>query len=86
MTVDQMQLVHLRREVKTALELAIVAPAPASLVDGLALAAGLLEAVSELPADAPSVGAIANGAAGRAKKAVDQWRRWYDEHGPKGAA
>ena len=44
---------HLRREVKTALELAIVALAPAELLDELASVAGMLEAVSELPEDSP---------------------------------
>jgi hypothetical protein len=51
----QLDLSHLRRETRTALELAVVAPAPTALVDRLAWAAGLLEAIAELPADAPPV-------------------------------
>jgi hypothetical protein len=85
MTVDQMQIVHLRREVKTALELAVVAFAPAPLVDGLAVAAGLLEAVSELPADVPALSGLASSTVVRATKALERWRAWQDEHGPRTA-
>jgi hypothetical protein len=46
-----MDFSHLRREARTALELAIVALAPSALVDRLATAAGLLEALVELPKD-----------------------------------
>src|SRR4051812_43552023 len=49
---------HVRREIRTALELAIVTLAPTKTVDRLATIAGLLEAVAELPADAPPVIAL----------------------------
>ena len=41
------QVLHLCREAKTALELAIAALAPSDLVDRLAMAAGLLDAIAE---------------------------------------
>lgn len=47
----RMDLSHLRRESRTALELAIVELAPSDLIDRLAVVAGLLEALVELPAD-----------------------------------
>lgn len=54
----QMDLSHLRRESRTALELAVVALAPSDLVDRLAAAASLLEALVELPRDSAPVLAI----------------------------
>ncbi|HVO18184.1 MAG TPA: hypothetical protein VMU15_02945 [Anaeromyxobacter sp.] len=80
--IDQMQLVHLRREVKTALELAMVALAPAALLDRLGAAAGLLEAFAELPSDAPPVAALAVRTAKHARLALEDWRRWQAEHAP----
>ena len=79
---DKIDFVHLRREVRTALELAIVALAPRDLVERLAAAAGLLEAIAELPLDAAPVGAVAQWAIERAKGALDGWRRWQREHTP----
>ncbi len=79
---DEIDLVHLRREVRTALELAIVALAPRDLVERLAAAAGLLEAIAELPLDAPPVAALAQSAIERAGGALDDWRRWQREHTP----
>ena len=46
-----MQLRHVGREVKTAVELAIVALCPQELLERLAATAGLLEAVAGLPVD-----------------------------------
>ena len=49
-------LSHLRRDARTALELAIVELAPNDLIDRLALVTGLLESLAELPADsAPAI-------------------------------
>lgn len=79
---DQIELVHLRREVRTALELAIVALAPKDVVERLAPAAGLLEALAELPLDAAPVAALAAPAIERAREALDAWRRWQREHTP----
>lgn len=67
---------HLRREVRTALELAIVALAPTKLVEQLAIAAGLLEAIEELPRDAAPVRELADSLAGRATQALDGWQEW----------
>ena len=67
---------HLRREVRTALELAVVALAPTKLVDELAAAAGLLEALEELPADSLPVRDLADAIAGRAAAALDEWDAW----------
>ena len=67
---------HLRRETRTALELAVVALAPTSLVDQLAAAAGLLEAFDELPADAPPVRELARSIIARADDALDAWDAW----------
>jgi hypothetical protein len=80
--IDQMQLVHLRRDVRSALELAILALAPAALVDRLGIAAGLLEALAELPADAPPVAALTQKAMERASSAIEEWSKWHREHTP----
>src|SRR4051812_31160625 len=50
-----LSLSQLRREVRTALELAVAALAPTPLVDELATAAGLLEALAQFPHDAAPV-------------------------------
>jgi len=72
----RLDLSHLRREARTALELAIVELAPNDLIDRLGVATGLLEALAELPAD--SVPAIALGppTADRARVALKMWRDW----------
>lgn len=46
---EALRVVHLRREVKTALELAVAALAHAEVMDALATTAGLLEALNEFP-------------------------------------
>jgi hypothetical protein len=79
---DQIELVHLRREVRTALELAIVALAPADLIERLAAAAGLLEAVVELPLDAPPVSALAPKTTANAREALEAWNAWHRRHMP----
>lgn len=77
---EQMELRHLGREVKTALELAIVALGPSELVDRLALAAGLLDALDELPLDSPAVAALVPGVGSRARAALTDWSRWQEDH------
>jgi hypothetical protein len=72
----QSEVRHLLRTVKTSLELAIVAHAPAELLNRLARVSGILDAVSQLPLDegpvqAMTVRLIADGAA-----AVDAWEKW----------
>lgn len=73
---------HLLRTVKTALELAIVARAPAELLNRLGRVAGLLEAVSQLPvaegpAQAMTAGLIADGVS-----AVAAWDKWQEGRTP----
>jgi hypothetical protein len=77
---SKMDLSHLRRESRTALELAVVAMAPSDLVDRLATAAGLLEALDELPTDSAPVLAIVPRVATRARSALEDWQKWHHEH------
>ena len=77
---SQMDLSHLRRESRTALELAVVAMAPSDLVDRLAAAAGLLEALVELPTDSQPVVAIVPRVTTRARSALEDWQKWHHEH------
>ena len=79
-TESQMDLSHLRRESRTALELAVVAMAPSDLVDRLAIAAGLLEALVELPTDIAPVIALVPKLAGRARSALEDWQKWHHEN------
>jgi hypothetical protein len=75
-----LDLSHLRREARTALELAVVALAPPELVDRLAISAGLLEALAELPTDSAPVTALVPKLAARTRGALDEWQRWQHEH------
>jgi hypothetical protein len=77
---SQMDLNHLRREARTALELAIVALAPSELVDQLAGVTGLLEAIAELPADSAPVVAIVPTIVTRAQAALADWHKWQQQH------
>jgi hypothetical protein len=81
-----MEIRHLCREVKTALELAITALVPADLVDRLAMSAGLLEAIAELPLDSPPVVSLLPKTVLRARRALDEWQKWQDKHLPKASA
>jgi hypothetical protein len=75
-----MALRHLAREAKTSLELAIAASAPSELVDRLAIAVGLLEAILDMAlADAGPVIWVTRTIA-RAEEAVLAWRAWRAEH------
>jgi hypothetical protein len=75
-----LDLSHLRREARTALELAVVTLAPSELVDRLAAVAGLLEALVELPPDSAPVVALVPTLQTRAKSALDDWSQWHKEH------
>ena len=75
-----MELRHLGRDVKTALELAIVGLCPSDLVERLAMSAGMLEAIAGLPLESPAVGALVPGVAARGQKALEDWNAWRDEH------
>lgn len=72
---------QLRREVRTALELAIAALAPPPVIDGLAAASGLLEALEDLPPDVPPVRALEGSITGRAQSALAAWRKWQATRG-----
>lgn len=75
---QRMDLNHLRRESRTALELAIVELAPTDLTDRLAVVTGLLEALAELPADSAPAITLAPGTADRARVALKAWHAWAD--------
>jgi hypothetical protein len=77
---SRMDLNHLRRESRTALELAIVALAPNDLLDRLAVATGLLEALAELPPDSPPAVALVPPTIERARAACEAWRAWASRH------
>ncbi len=72
----RLDLSHLRREARTALELAIVELAPTDLIERLGLVTGLLEALAELPADSPPAIALGPPTADRARVALQLWRDW----------
>jgi hypothetical protein len=71
---------HLRRETRTALELAVVALAPSELLDRLAASAGLLEALIELPSNSPPALALMPGLLERTRKALDDWQTWQQQN------
>jgi hypothetical protein len=76
----QLDFSHLRRDARTALELAVVALAPWELIQRLASAAGLLEALSELPAESAPGVALVPKVLTLAEKALNDWRVWRTEH------
>jgi hypothetical protein len=75
-----LDLSHLRRDARTALELAVVALAPGELVDRLAVSAGLLEALVELPTDSAPVIGLVPKVVTRTRRALEDWQKWHDEH------
>jgi len=72
----RLDLSHLRRDARTALELAIIELAPTDQIDRLALVTGLLEALAELPADSAPAIALGPPTADRARVALKIWRDW----------
>ena len=84
--VDALKSAHLSRDVKTALELAIALLAPTELVDELAIAAGLLEALSQFPADSAPVIANTPRAIELSHTALADWQKWEALSRPKGSA
>ena len=82
---DALRANHLRREVKTALELAVASMGPTEIVDRLAVAAGLLEALAEFPSDAAPVVATTPRAVAIADEALATWRAWEAKPGRKGS-
>jgi hypothetical protein len=82
---DALRANHLRREVKTALELAVASMSATEIVDRLAIAAGLLEALAEFPPDAAPVVATTPRAVAIADEALSLWRAWESKPGRKGS-
>jgi hypothetical protein len=76
----ELELSHLRRGTRTALELAVVGMAPTELLERLAAAAGLLEAVSELPLESAPVVALIPKLAKRSRSVLEEWNKWQREH------
>jgi len=76
---SQLDLRHLRREARTALELAVVVLAPQELIDRLAAATGLLEALCELPTDSAPVIALVPRVVARARSGLEDWEKWQKE-------
>jgi hypothetical protein len=72
----RMDLTHLRREARTALELALVDFAPTDLIERLAVVSGLLEALVELPPDSPPALALGPPTVARARTALTDWQNW----------
>ena len=83
---EALDLSHLRREARTALELAVVALAPSAIIDELAATAGLLEALVELPSNSPPVVALVPKVVKRSREALDAWQDWQAKHLVKGRA
>lgn len=81
-----LDLSHLRRETRTALELALLALAPSDMIERLAAAAGLFEAILELPANSPPVVAFVPKLVERSRAILDEWHRWEAERLAKAKA
>jgi hypothetical protein len=79
-TPSALDLSHLRRETRTALELAVAALAPEGLIDRLAMVAGLFEALAELPDGTPPVMAMTPKLVVRSKEALKEWDKWRAEY------
>jgi hypothetical protein len=73
-----LEVVHQWREARTALELAVVALAPWEIIERLATATGLLEALSELPLDSPPARTLVPRVATLSKSALDAWQKWKE--------
>ena len=58
------------------MELAIVELAPTDLIERLAIATGLLEALAELPPDSPPALALGPSTGDRARVALKLWSEW----------
>ena len=83
---SQLELRHLEREARTAVELGIVGLCPQELVDRLAAVCGLLVAVAELPVDSPPVAVLVPKLEMRANTALREWAAWQEEHLRKASA
>ena len=75
-----MELRHIGREAKTALELAVVGLCPWDLLERIAAAAGLVDAIAELPLESPAVAALLPKIVSKARAALDEWGVWQERH------
>jgi hypothetical protein len=82
----QAELRRLRKETRTALDIGVAALAPPELLERLAMAAGLLDAVAELPADSPPVVVLVSRLFKRSLAALEEWERWEKTHLTKNSA
>jgi hypothetical protein len=78
----QTEIRHLLRNLKTSLELAIVARAPSDLLNRLGRVAGLLDAISQLPTDEGPAQALAAGLIADGLSAVEAWEKWHRSRTP----
>ena len=78
----QTEIRHLLRNVKTSLELAIVARAPSDLLNRLGRVAGLLDALSQLPIDEGPAQALTAGLITDGVAAVAAWNKWHRSRSP----
>lgn len=82
-TIDkETEVRHLLRNLKTSLELAIVALAPSDLLNRLGRVAGLLEAVSQLPTDEGPAQALIPGLIADGLAAIGAWDKWHRARTP----
>ena len=80
------ELTQLTQEVKSSVALALVAVAPSDLIDRLAVAAGLLDAITEMALDAPAAIPLVATTVERANRALAAWCKWQLEHPPNANA
>lgn len=78
----QTEIRHLLRNIKTSLELAIVARAPSELLNRLGRVAGLLDALGQLPMDDGPTQALTRGLIADGLAAIDAWSKWQRSHTP----
>ena len=64
----------------------ILACAPSDLVDNLAIAAGLLDAITDMALDEAATTPLVTRTVERANQALAAWQRWRADHPPKATA
>ena len=77
----KLEVTHLTREIKTALELAIAAFAPNDVIDKLAVVAGLLDTLDSLALDQNAT-PLYTSTIERGNMALIGWQKWRASHTP----
>lgn len=77
----KVEMIRLRRRIIEVLELAIAARAPLRIVEPLGTAAGMLEALADVPRHEFLIHIEA-----KAKNALEAWALWDAKHAPKATA